>query len=186
MQVSDDRLKWKTGEKTLVAHTPVFDVYTQPEESATGIKGNYIAVDAPDWVMTIPVIGDKFLLVKQWRHAEERLTVEFPGGVADREENPAVTAERELLEETGYKAGRLTKLGIVSPNPALFMNHLHVFLAEELDYTGKQNLDEDELLEYMTMPIKDVINDYGNEEYTHALMGVALALYMRHTLGDKL
>lgn len=186
MSLSDDRLKWKTGEKKLITHTPVFDVYTQPEESSTGIKGDYIAVDAPDWVMTIPVIDDKFLLVKQWRHAEGRLTVEFPGGVADRGEDPMVTAGRELLEETGYKPGKIIKLGSVSPNPALFMNHLHVFLADELEYTGKQSLDEDELLEFMTLPIKDVINDYGNEEYTHALMGVALALYMRHTLGEKL
>lgn len=184
--VSDDKLKWTVGENKLVAHTPVFDVYTREECSATGVCGNYIAVDAPDWVMTIPVLGDDFVLVKQWRHASECITVEFPGGVVDGDEDPAKASARELEEETGFRPGRLIKLGQTSPNPALFNNRLHVYLALDLEDTKAQHLDDDEVLECLRLPIRQVLDDYGNEQYTHGLMGTALAFYLRYVLGDKL
>lgn len=178
--MTDEELKWTVNKPELVAKTPVFDVYKQHETSYTGVEGDYISVTAPDWVMTIPVIEDRFLLVKQWRHSALQLSVEFPGGVADSEGDMANNAARELEEETGYKAGKITKLGVVSPNPALFSNRFHIFLAEDLVDTGKQNLDRDEVLEYFELPIKTVIDNYGSEQYQHALMGTALMMYMRH------
>ena len=87
---------------------------------------------------------------------------------------------RELKEETGFEAGQLTHLGTVSPNPALFKNQFHVFLAEELTQTGTQSLDSDELLTYELMPTDEVIHNYGKGEFAHALMGTALMLYLQH------
>ena len=129
--------------------------------------------------MVIPVLGDRFVLVRQWRHAAQRITVEFPGGVRDGGEDPAETAARELLEETGFRAGKLTKLGACSPNPALFSNTFHCYLAQELTATGEQHLDEDEVLAYETRPISEVLNAFGGPEFSHALMGTALAFYLR-------
>lgn len=177
--MTEKDLRWTTKETKKLLRTPVFDVLEQKEVSATGIAGDYIAMDAPDWVMTVAVYRDSFVLVRQWRHAAECLSLEFPGGVADDSEDTAVTAKRELLEETGFKAGRLTRLGTVSPNPALFKNRYHVYLAEDLEPTGEQHLDDDELLTYELMPIDEVIAAYGSGEFTHALMGTALMLYMR-------
>ena len=177
--MEDKDLIWRVEEPVLVQKTPVFDVYKQRETAVNGISGDYIAVKAPDWVMTIPVIGDDFLMVKQWRHASKELSIEFPGGVADMSEDMMTSAARELQEETGYKAGKMTKLGVVSPNPALFMNRFHIFLAEDLVDTGKQELDHDELLRFMRIPIKEVIRGFGGSEYQHALMGTALMMYMR-------
>ncbi len=173
-------LIWKIEKETRLLHTPVFDVIEQHERSAAGIEGNYVAMDAPDWVMTIPVYRGCFVMVRQWRHAAKQLTTEFPGGVNDRGEDPEITARRELKEETGFEVGRLTHLGSCSPNPALFSNRFHVYLAEDLNPTGKQHLDEDEVLQYELIPIETVISDYGSEEYAHALMGTALAFYLRH------
>ncbi len=94
---TDERLKWEVRETRLLLHTPVFDVYEQDETAAEGPAGTYVAMKAPDWVMVIPVLGEDFLLVRQWRHAARRLTTEFPGGVRDGDEDPAETAARELL-----------------------------------------------------------------------------------------
>ena len=179
--MDDKHLMWSAEEKKLLLHTPVYDVYSQVETAPNGVSGTYITTDAPDWVMVIPVINDEFLLVKQWRHSSMELSIEFPGGVCDKGEDPMESAVRELTEETGYIPGKITKLGSFSPNPALFSNKMHVFLAEDLTGTGKQNLDADELLEYLRLPIKEVVENYGGEQYQHGLMGTALAFYLRHT-----
>ena len=177
----DDReLKWKIAATEELLRTPVFDVTQQSEATASGVQGDYVAIKAPDWAMVIAVYRGFFVMVRQWRHAAECMTTEFPGGVVDAGENPADAAVRELYEETGFKVGRLTHLGSVSPNPALFKNSFHVYLAEELTPTGEQELDDDELLTYRLIPIDEVIGSFGRGEYVHALMGTALALYLQH------
>ena len=175
-----EKLKWRiTGTKRLL-HTPVFDVNEQHEIAATGIEGDYVAMDAPDWAMVVAEYQDSFVLVRQWRHSAECLSLEFPGGVVDGGEDAAPAARRELKEETGFEAGKLTHLGTVSPNPALFKNQFHVYLAEDLKQTGAQSLDSDELLTYELMPTDEVIRGYGKGEFAHALMGTALMLYLQH------
>lgn len=175
-------LIWRTTEKKQLLHTPVFDVYAQHEVAANGLEGDYVGIAAPDWVVIVAVHEDSFILVRQWRHGEDNLTLEFPGGVCDPGEKPQETALRELEEETGYRAGRVTFLGRVSSNTALFKNHFSVYLAEELVQTGSQHLDADELIQYEEMPIREVIRRYGDGELTHAYMGTALAFYFRHKL----
>ena len=87
-------------------------------------------------------------------------------------------AARELLEETGFRAGKLRLLGHCNPNPALFANRFYCYLAEDLIPTGAQHLDADELLRYERRPIRAVLAGYGSQEYSHALMGTALAFYL--------
>ena len=178
-------LVFTTTEKKKILHTPVFDVYSQHETAANGTEGDYVGIAAPDWVVVMAVHEGNFVLVRQWRHGEDRVTLEFPGGVADAGEEPAQTAIRELLEETGYRAGKITCLGRVSSNPALFKNHFSVFLAEDLVQTGEQHLDADELLKYEELPVGEVIRRFGDEELTHAYMGTALAMYFRHRMSGN-
>ena len=176
----DEKLKWKTlGEKHLLK-TIVFDVNACENVSSTGLKGEYYVMKAPDWVITIPEKAGKFLMVKQWRHGEKSLSVEFPGGVIDAGEEPEAAAARELLEETGCKAGKLIKLGKVNPNPALFTNHLHIFLAENLEPTGKQDLDEDEMINCMELSKEEVLEGMGTDQFPHGLMATAMCLYLKH------
>ncbi len=182
--MTDNDLKWKIEQTENLLHTPVYDVINQHEISATGIAGDYIALDAPDWVMVIPEYQGSFVMVRQWRHSSEELTTEFPGGVVDRGEDPAATAERELFEETGFKVGKLTKLGDCSPNPALFKNRFYVYLAQELTPTGEQDLDDDELLAYRLIPTDEVIASFGKGEFTHALTGTAIAYYLQYCYSE--
>ena len=176
----DEKLKWKTlGEKHILK-TVVFDVNAYENISSTGIKGDYYVMKAPDWVITIPEKDGKFLMVKQWRHGEKALSVEFPGGVIDEGEEAEKAAARELLEETGCKAGKLIKLGKVNPNPALFSNHVHVFLAQDLISTGSQNLDDDEMINCMELSREEVLEGMGTQDFPHGLMAMAMCLYLKY------
>ena len=179
----DEKLKWKEGEPKTLLKTVVCTVTSQHNISSDGVEGDYIIMNAPDWVIVIAEHNEKFLMVKQWRHGEAALSVEFPGGVIDKGEEPEVAARRELEEETGYKAGKLTKLGVVNPNPALFSNHVYFYLAEDLQETGKQCLDEDEFINCLELTKKEVLDGMGTEQFPHAIMGMALSLYIKHKGG---
>lgn len=173
----ESALIWKVGNKEKLLDTPVFTVNSLQESAPDGHSGKFITIDAADWAAVIPVIGDDFLMVKQWRHAYQGLSLEFPGGVIDKGESPEEGAARELLEETGCAAGTLVHLGTFSPNPALFSNRFHVFLAKDLSSAGAQKLDDDEFLNCERVPQKEVFEKMGGPECPHALMVAALELY---------
>ena len=175
----DEKLKWKTLEEKTLLKTIVFDVTIHKNESSSGLKGDYYVMHAPDWVIVIAKKAKKFMMVKQWRHGEKSLSVEFPGGVIDKGEEPETAAKRELLEETGCIAGKLTKLGKVNPNPALFDNHVHIFLAEDLTATGTQNLDSDEFINCIELTEEEVLQGMGTEQFPHGLMAMAMCFYLK-------
>lgn len=182
---NDRELIWKTEATRPLLHTPVFDVVGQTEVSAAGQRGDYVSVRAPDWVVVVAVYRGRFVLVRQWRHGAGRLTTEFPAGVAEPGETPEQTAARELREETGFIAGRVTLLGSCCANPALFNNRTHICLAEDLTPTGELHPDEDELLDALLVPVDEVIAAYGTGDYVHAYMGTALAFYLRWRSGNR-
>jgi 8-oxo-dGTP pyrophosphatase MutT (NUDIX family) len=176
--MKDEDLIWHEISRTELLKTPVFTVTERKSRNAGGFEGNYIVNEAKDWVIVIPSAGENFLMVRQWRHGEKKISIEYPGGVIDEGELPQTAAERELREETGAVASVLTKLGEMNPNPALFSNKVHVFLAEGLKFSGTQNLDKDEFLNYMEIPQKEVIKKMGSGEYFHALMASATSLFL--------
>ena len=187
----DEKLKWQSGEKKLLLKTAVFDVTSSRnthKEDDRDVQGDYIVLDAPDWVIVIPEFEEKtgdvkeFFMVKQWRHGSKCLSVEFPGGVIDKGEEPEQAARRELLEETGCRAGKLTKLGVVNPNPALFSNHVHFYLAQDLECTNTQDLDNDEFVNVIKVPVEQIKKDMGSEQFPHALMSTAMMFYYSASL----
>ena len=176
----DEKLLWTQGEKKTLLSTVVCNVTERHNTSSTGVEGNYIVMDAPDWVIVIAEKENSFLMVKQWRHGEEKLSIEFPGGVIDKGEEPEAAAKRELEEETGCKAGKMINLGVLNPNPALFCNHTHVFLAQELTATGLQHLDNDEFINYLEISKEEVLQGMGTPQFPHAIMASALCLYLKY------
>lgn len=184
--MDEKKLIWDEEDRKQVLDCKIFSVWesycTPPESQINNEKPHiFTVIDAMDWVIVVPVIdspkGKQFVMVWQWRHGSKSLSLEFPGGVLEQGEKPENGAIRELQEETGYKPGKIEKIGEFFPNPAIMSNKVHFFLAEELKGDGRQNLDDDEYVETALIDTEEVIQGMGKEPYIHALMGTALNLY---------
>ena len=124
-----------------------------------------------DWVNVIPLdADDTVILVRQWRYGTQQFSLEIPGGLVDPGESHETAAGRELVEETGFRAGRLERLGGVHPNPALFDNRMSFWLATELEQLHEDPLgDGAEELEVVRVPLADIPELAQSGEISHAL-----------------
>lgn len=182
--MNDKILAWQPVSKRNVFSTRVFDITEITSRSPENTENKFFTLHATDWVIVIPVVEvqaneKSFLMVKQWRHGAEAMSIEFPGGVIEPGETPEEGAGRELLEETGYKAKTLMHAGSLSPNPAIMDNHCHIFIAENLENTWKTAPDDDEYIAVETIPVTQVIGKMGHGAYIHGLMSAALFLYIQ-------
>lgn len=178
------RLEWEELYREKESSFGIFEIYRVTRVSPKGQRGNFTIVDAPDWVTIVPVVRDAkgtefFLMVRQYRHGSQTVTLEFPAGVVEYEEEPANAARRELIEETGWTPEKTIFLGKANPNPSFMCNTTYTFLASGLHDDGLQHLDETEELVLEMVPAEEVIKKMGIPPYDNAIMMSALAYYLR-------
>ena len=107
----------------------------------------------------VPVYEDgTTLLVRQHRVAADRITLEIPAGKLDSaQEDPYDCAVRELREETGLTAGRMTLMTSLLTTPGFCTEKIAIYLAQELTQ-GDTHPDEDEFLGLVRMPLDEAID----------------------------
>ncbi len=107
----------------------------------------------PDAAVIIPVTEQgEILFVKQWRRAVERRLIELPAGVLEKGEQGAACAQRELQEETGYRAEKIILLGGFYSTPGFCTEYLHLFVALGLT-ADPLEADEDEAIDLLVLPL---------------------------------
>ena len=100
----------------------------------------------------------KILMVRQYRNALERETLEVPAGKRDSvDEDTSVCAARELEEETGYRAGKIERLLSLKSTVAFCDELIDVYLATELVKVGEQKLDDSEEIDIEAWDLKDLM-----------------------------
>jgi len=111
-----------------------------------GTKTTREVVEHVDCVVILPIDSSgNILLVRQYRHAVDKELLELPAGSIDPGETPEEAATRELREETGYKPGKLEKLGGFYAAPGYCTEYLHFFRASQLERSPLTAEDTDEI-----------------------------------------
>ena len=109
-------------------------------------------------VTILPVTKkDEIIMVKQFRKPAEQVLLELPAGTLEVDEIPAKCAQRELIEETGYKTDNIKKLFSFYTSPGYSDELLHLFAGKVYKYQD-QNLDEGEFVEVVLIDKSNIMD----------------------------
>lgn len=151
--------EFKRLARTLVAKGSIIEYYQDTIEVPNGnvVKWDFICHNGAAAV--IPVREDgKLLMVKQYRNALDRRTIEVPaGGLNGADEPTIVAAARELEEETGYRSDDLELLISIRTTVAFCNEKIDIYVARNLK-ESKQNLDEDEFINVEAYTVDELAN----------------------------
>jgi 8-oxo-dGTP pyrophosphatase MutT (NUDIX family) len=171
---------WEQLSSETLAHYKVFHVRKARRRSPrTGAEIGFFLLDTPDWVNVLPITDDgQVVMVRQYRHGCERVTLEIPGGLIDAHEtDPAAAAARELREETGFEATRIERLGVMNPNPSMMSNRCYAYLATGCRRIGELKMDPGEDIEVVTTPLAELDARIARGEIEHAIVLATISFY---------
>lgn len=178
-----ERLKiWKRIDSKQIADCRVFTVRRDISvEEQTGERADFFVVENPDWVNVIALTGDeRVVLIEQYRHGSDDITIEIPGGMIDEDETPERCAARELAEETGYTSDNFVCLGRTRPNPAIQSNWIYHFLATDCRRTAETAFDEHEGIETRLFELDEIEGMITAGKITHSLVLAGFYLLEKH------
>ena len=119
--------------------------------------GDYYVFEVAPAVVVVPLLADgSVVLLWQYRHPLRETHWEVPAGRIDDGEPATVAAERELLEETGYRAGRLVELQGFHPINGISPHHAQVFVAEDCVREREPSHDPTERMSVHVLPAEEV------------------------------
>ena len=164
--------QWKHISREHVADMRVFDVTRHVVRNPRNGKDRDIArIETRDWVNVLAVTDDRrVILVEQYRHGVEDVTLEIPGGLVDAGEDPRAAAVRELQEESGYTGATVSDMGVVQPNPAILDNRCFTYLVEGCHLTHELQLDDGEDIVVRTRPLEEIPGLIADGTIQHALV----------------
>ena len=150
-------MNFKILETETLFRGKVFDLQVDQIEYDSGNKGVRETAVHPGGAVAVAVKDNgKIIFVKQFRYPLQKNLIELPAGKLNKGEDPLVCAVRELEEETGYKAGKVEKLGAICTTPGFCTEILHIFLMKDL-IPGNHNREEGEFgMEIMELSLEEI------------------------------
>jgi 8-oxo-dGTP pyrophosphatase MutT (NUDIX family) len=164
---------WSRVSSETIADCRVFQVRRDLSRNSMDDRvHDFYVLEAPDWINIIPLTrNDEVVMIEQYRHGTNSVTLEIPGGMVDAGETPHDAASREMLEETGYAAANeVYFLGKTHPNPAIQNNWIHTYLARDVEFRSAPVFDTTEHTSVRLVPLKDVPLLIADGTIDHALV----------------
>jgi ADP-ribose pyrophosphatase len=163
---------WKTVRTRTIHKDPRISLYEDDVIKPTGEPGTYLYAESPPFVLIVGFDGEHLILVRQYRYPLRQEILEFPGGGFEAHEDPLQAAKREFQEETGYVANSWTELGsLLNPNYAT------VFLAEELQQSKQNKMNEDGIAAYTQLTPDELAASLARGEFVDSKSLAALLLF---------
>ena len=178
--------KWKNVGKEKIGDYRIFNVEAHVNVSPkSGRSHTFYVINSDDWVNVVPLTADnKVVLIHQYRHGIDAVTIEIPGGMVDEDENPQTAAQRELREETGFDAEAYIHIGTVAPNPAILNNRTFTYLARNAVQVDRQALDGTEDIAVELVDLAAIPDMIRSGRIVHSLVVAAfyhLENYLRQS-----
>ena len=142
----------------------IFSVTTDTVSEPGGVTATRDVIRHNGSVIVLAVDASKskrnptLLIERQYRYAAGQFLLELPAGRMEPGEKPLAAAKRELIEETGFRARKWTPLTRYFASPGFLSEQMLVYLAEDL-YPGKAEPEEDEKIELLHIPLRDLLAD---------------------------
>lgn len=172
---------WQVLSYEQVIDTPYLKIRREEVAVPHGpIIPDYYIIENRGWVGIVPVTEDgRFLINNQYKHGIGQAVLEFPAGTIDPdEEDPLVTARRELMEETGYSVAddQIELLAHMYANPTGARTRIWWYLARNVRKTGEQKVDPVEVIENRLVTPGELLALIHNGSF--AVQGQISAAYM--------
>ena len=156
-----------------------FAVITTCVTAGDGRQRRRDVVLHPGAVVILPLLDEQTLvLIRNERVAVGQTLWEIPAGTLEAGESPLTCAHRELIEETGYQARTMKPLLEMFPSPGILSEHMHVYLAQELELVG-QSLDEGETITVHPTPLPKALEMMRQGEIRDGKTLTAILYYLR-------
>jgi ADP-ribose pyrophosphatase len=137
----------RINDRKVLHRARVFNVVRENITLGNGATVDFEFVQHPGAAAIVPILNDsQIVLINQYRHAVRETIWEIPAGTLDAGESALACAQRELVEETGYRAAAWESLAEITPVPGYSDERIHLFLARDLS-PAQQDLDPDEVLQ---------------------------------------
>ena len=139
----------------------------------------------PGAVTILPMVDNEHLcLIRNYRVSVDEILIELPAGTREPDESPEATAHRELIEETGFRAGSLRPLHAFYMSPGILDERMFLFLATDLT-AGPAAPEPDEDIETVIVSWQEAMDKVDVGEIEDAKTLVALMYYDRLRRGER-
>ncbi len=165
-------MNWEVTHSNIAYQNSIFSVVTDQCKMPSGkVVQAYYRICIDDWCnMMVVTHQEQVVMVKQYRHAAQYISLELPGGLLNQNEDPICCAQREVLEETGYQVAHCSLLYKTFVNPALQNNRAYFFLGTQAVLKSKQQLDLYEDIEVVHLSKEKLLYILYHETYRlHAM-----------------